>query len=451
MPSLCNCPALMISALASGQGKTTVTAALAAWHRRQGKRVTVFKTGPDYLDPLLLERASGCEAEPLDLWMMGEEACRSALHDAAMRSDLILIEGAMGLFDGEPSSADLAEHFGLPVVTVIHARGMAQTTAAVALGLAHYRPSLKMLGIVANALGSNHHRQLIEEALSPATPMLAAVLRKDDISLPSRHLGLVMPQEQDDIDARIARAADQLNGSVLTSLLPEVSFPAAIGFNRPPLALLGSRIAIARDAAFSFIYSANVRLLAALGAEVAFFSPLQDSTLPEGYTAIWLPGGYPELHAEALARNTAMHEALQEAQEKGCPIVAECGGMLYLMASLVTLDGDTYPMAGLLPGQGRMQGRTGCQGMQSVTLPEGTLRGHSHHHSRTFETLPPLTYCQRARHEAPGEAVYRSGRTTASYLHMFFPSNPQACAALFSTSHFSAPTHLHPGDSGGDI
>lgn len=431
MPTFRRCPALMISALASGQGKTTVTAALAAWHRQQGKRVTVFKIGPDYLDPLLLEHASGCETEPLDLWMMGEDACRSALYDAAACSDIILIEGAMGLFDGEPSSADLAEHFHLPVVTVIYARGMAQTTAAVALGLTHYRPSLRMLGIVANALGSDRHRQLIDDALAPTTPILAALQRREDISLPSRHLGLVMPQEQDDVGARIARAAAQLDGSTLTSLQPFVSFPAPA--HRRPLVqrLSGCRIAIARDAAFSFIYSANVRLLTALGADIAFFSPLNDSALPKGYTAIWLPGGYPELYAETLALNTAMHSALQEAQDKDCPIVAECGGMLYLMASLMTLDGDTYPMAGLLPGQGRMQGRSGCQGMQSVTLPEGTLRGHSHHHSRTFETLTPLTHCQRARHNAPGEAVYRKGRTTASYLHMFFPSNPDACTALF--------------------
>lgn len=432
------CPALMISALASGQGKTTVTAALAAWHRRQGKRVTVFKTGPDYLDPLLLARASGGSAEPLDLWMMGEEACRRALYEAAAESDLILIEGAMGLFDGDPSSADLAEHFGLPVVTVIHARGMAQTVAAVALGLAHYRPSLNTLGIVANALGSERHRQLIDAALAPETPLLASLLREEDMALPSRHLGLVMPDEQHDVDERIALAADQLEGSTLSTLLPNVSFPAPAYDTTPATTLEGCRIAVARDAAFSFIYSANLRLLEALGADIAFFSPLTDSTLPEGYTAVWLPGGYPELHADTLACNTAMHQALRNAHDRGCPILAECGGMLYLMASLVTLEGDTFPMANVLPGQGRMQGRSGCQGMQSVELPEGTLRGHSHHHSRAFETLPPLTHCQRARHSAPGEAVYRQGNTTASYLHLYFPSNPSACAALFTAPRQTA-------------
>ena len=426
-----NCPALMISALASGQGKTTVTAGLAAWHRQHGKRVTVFKTGPDYLDPLLLEKASGIAVEPLDLWMMGEEACRQALYEAAACSDLILVEGAMGLFDGDPSSADLAEHFGLPVVTVIHVRGMAQTTAAVALGLAHYRPSFDMRGIVANALGSQRHRQLIEEALSPETPLLAALPRDEEMQLPSRHLGLVMPSEQHDVDKRIWRAAEHIANSRLSELQPVVSFPAPLQQAPLPQLLIGHKIAIARDAAFSFIYPANIRLLISLGAEIAFFSPLQDTDLPTGYTAIWLPGGYPELHAQALACNTAMHKALQNAQQKGCPILAECGGMLYAMSSLVTLENECYSMASLLPGQGRMQGRSGCQGMQSAPLPEGTLRGHSHHHSRAFDTMEPLVHCQRARHTAPGEAVYRRGNTTASYLHMFFPSNPIACAALF--------------------
>ena len=433
MLSAITCPALMISAVASGQGKTTVTAALAAWHRRNGKRVTVFKTGPDYLDPLLLARASGGPAEPLDLWMMGKEACRQALYNAAAQSDILLIEGAMGLFDGSPSSADLADHFGLPIVTVIHARGMAQTVAAVALGLAHYRPSLTTLGVVANGLGSEHHRQLIETALAPDTPLLAALRRDDDMALPSRHLGLVMPEEQPDVDARIERAADQLDGSTLTALLPEVVFPAPTA-SASALApsLIGCTIAIAHDAAFSFIYSANVALLEALGAAIVFFSPLLDAELPDGCTAVWLPGGYPELHAAALASNTSMHVALQGAHQQGLPIVAECGGMLYLMTALETSEGNTYPMAGVLPGLGRMQGRSGCQGMQSAPLPEGILRGHSHHHSRAFDTLTPLTYCQRARHDAPGEAVYRLGNTTASYLHLFFPSNPTACAALFS-------------------
>ena len=434
------CPALMISAMASHQGKTTVTAALAAWHRQQGRRVTVFKTGPDYLDPLLLEQASGCPAEPLDLWMMGEAACRHALHQAATRSDLILVEGAMGLFDGTPSSADLAEHFDLPVAIVIHVQGLAQTTAAVALGLIHYRPALQITGIVVNALGSDRHRALIEEALDGRIPQLAALPRQTDIQLPSRHLGLVMPSEQSDVSERIQRAALLLDGTQLTALPPDAVFPAAD--IKPPMdrPLRGARIAVARDAAFSFLYAANLRLLAALGAEVLFFSPLRDEALPVGYTAVWLPGGYPELHAQPLALNQSMHRALHDAHRRQVPILAECGGMLYLMTTLETAEGERYPMAGVLPGEARLQGRSGCQGMQSAPLPEGVFRGHSHHHSRTVGTLPPIGHCQRARHSAPGEAIYRQGRTTASYLHLYFPSNPTACAALFSSTTASGKT-----------
>lgn len=431
MPQV-HCPALFISAPASGQGKTTVTAALAYYHRQLGRRVTVFKTGPDYLDPLLLEQASGCPAEPLDLWMMGESECRHALYRAACESDLILIEGAMGLFDGEPSSADLATAFGVPVAAVINARGMAQTLAAVALGLAHYRPALHFKGVIANRLGSDRHRQLIEEALSPETPLLAHLPREDALALPSRHLGLVPPSEQDGVEARIAAASQYLSDSPLTELPAPVTFEAYDTMRTLPASLAGHRIGVARDEAFSFIYAANLRLLEALGASLHFFSPLHDTALPDALDAIWLPGGYPELHAKRLSDNTAMREALRAHHLAGRPLLGECGGMLYLQSTLKTLEGDVYPMLDILPGRGEMRTRSGCQGMQSAPLPEGTFRGHAHHHSRSFDTLSPIVHGQRAKHPAPGEAIYRSGRTTGSYLHLYFPSDLAGCAALFT-------------------
>lgn len=430
--SQARCAALFISAPASGQGKTTVTAALAHHHRMQGRRVTVFKTGPDYLDPLLLERASGCPAEPLDLWMMGEAACRQALYRAACASDVILIEGAMGLYDGDPSSADLAEAFGIPVVTVINARGMAQTAAAVALGLAHYRPALRFLGVVANRLGSERHRQLIDDALSPETPLLASLPREEAMALPSRHLGLVPPDEQEGVESRIARASDYLTGSPLTTLLPDVTFASQHDMPAVPAHLAGTRIGIARDDAFSFIYPANLRLLTALGASLHFFSPLSDETLPANLDALWLPGGYPELHAQRLSQNISLRDAIRAHHAAGRPILGECGGMLYLQTSLKTLDDETYPMLDILPGRGEMRTRSGCQGMQYAPLPEGRFHGHAHHHSRSFDTSPPLAHGERARHPAPGEAIYREGHTTGTYLHLYFPSNVEGCVALFS-------------------
>lgn len=425
-----SCPALFISAMASGQGKTTVTAALARLHRNQGRKVRVFKTGPDYLDPQILALASGAPVEQLDLWMSSPEYCRDQLFRAAQEADLILIEGAMGLLDGEPSSADLATMFGIPVVVVINARGMAQTTAAIAYGLANYRQDFQFAGIVANALGSQRHRELIEQSLPEKTPLLASFTRDETLALPERHLGLVQPEEQHDLAERLDRGAEQLTGSRLAELPPAVTFTGN-HLEAPPRLLAGKRIAIARDRAFSFVYAANTRLLEAMGATLHYFSPLQDKALPEA-DALWLPGGYPELHAEQLAANPAMHTALQAFRAQGKPILAECGGMLYVQQTLTDLADRKHTMVGLIPGHGVMRGRGGCQGMQTAPLPEGELRGHAHHHSRSHDILPPIAHGRRQRHSAPGEAIVRLGALTATYLHLFFPSNPEAAARLFS-------------------
>ncbi|ANF58040.1 cobyrinate a,c-diamide synthase [Halotalea alkalilenta] len=428
-----HCPALFISAFASGQGKTTVTAALARLHRERGRRVRIFKTGPDYLDPLILERAAGTPVEPLDLWMTGEARCREALHLAAASADLILIEGAMGLFDGSPSSADLAIALGIPVVAVINARGMAQSVAAIAHGLAHYRPELKLAGVVANQLGSERHRALIEQALPPETPLLAALPRDQALALPGRHLGLVPPDEQPDLERIIIAAASALVDGRLAELPAPIAFPAPETLPPAPRMLEGVRIAIARDQAFSFVYPANLRLLEAMGARLSFFSPLVDTAPPEA-EALWLPGGYPELHAERLAANTPMAAALRAFHAEDKPILAECGGMLYLLDSLRDLDGRTHRMAGVLPGRGEMRDRSGCQGMQSAALPEGEIRGHAHHRSRSYDMPAPIAHGIRPSHPAPGEAIYRQGRLTASYLHLYFASNPQAIGTLFAPS-----------------
>ncbi|MDG9666995.1 cobyrinate a,c-diamide synthase [Hahella sp. CR1] len=423
------CPALFISAMASGQGKTTVTAALARYHRNQGRKVRVFKTGPDYLDPQILQIASGAPVEPLDLWMAGEEYCRDQLYRAAREADLILIEGAMGLLDGEPSSADLAARFNLPVAVVINAKGMAQTTAAVAYGLANYRRDFQCVGIIANALGSERHLSLIAESLPSQVPLLAGIFRDDAIALPERHLGLVQPYEQQGLEQRLDQAAAAIAHTPLANLPAAATFkPALMPAVRPMLT--GVRIAVARDAAFSFIYAANLRLLQEMGAEVLFFSPLEDSEPPPA-DALWLPGGYPELHAERLSANQAMKAALKRFYMDGRPMLAECGGMLYAQETLTDQQDRIFAMAGLIPGAGEMRAKRGCQGMQTAPLPEGDVRAHAHHHSRSHGTLPPIAYGRRQRHPAPGEVIVRSKGLTATYLHLFFPSNPGAVANLF--------------------
>ncbi|WP_249977939.1 cobyrinate a,c-diamide synthase [Vreelandella olivaria] len=439
------CQALFVAAPASGQGKTTITAALARLLRNQGKVVRVFKTGPDYLDPQVLAQASGQPVDQLDLWMAGEAYCRQRFYQAAESADIILVEGAMGLFDGEPSSADLAALFGLPLVIVMDVKGMAQTAAALVSGLASFRDDIHIAGMIANACASQRHRELIEAALPESIPLLATVPRDAELALPERHLGLVQAEEiREELETRFEAAAQVLEVDGLAErvfALPPVTFMAAeeeATVAQPLLA--GKTIGVAKDAAFSFIYQANLDLLEQMGAVLRFFSPLTDNCLPP-CDALWLPGGYPELHAPTLAENTAMRGSIQDFFAADKPILAECGGMLYCLETLTDYAGATHPMLGLLTGRGAMRGRRGCQGMQTAELPEGALRGHAHHRSMAEGTPEPIAHGRRQRHSAPGEAIYRHRQLTASYLHFFFPNNPVAVARLF-TGFAAAPQHI---------
>lgn len=425
--STASCPALLIAAPASGAGKTSVTAALARHFSNQGRRVRVFKTGPDFIDPGIHERASRNPVYQLDLWMVGEEECRRRLAQAARAADLILIEGVMGLFDGTPSSADLAERFGIPVLAVIDASAQAQTFGALALGLASYRPTLPFSGVLANRVAGAGHAEMLRSSLPPSIPWAGWMANEREAALPERHLGLVLAEEQEDLDHKL----DQLAAGLMLS---ESMLPRPMGFSSHAHAALapwlaGTRIGIARDHAFAFMYRANLDLLAAMGAQLVFFSLLGDQSLPDA-DAYYLPGGYPELHLEVLSAHHGMRAGLAAAHAAGKPIVAECGGMMALFDAITTVDGQRFPMWGLLPGEAIMQPQLGGLGLQAITLPEGTLRGHTFHYSTTCTSLLPLAVAEKQSGSA-GEAVYRIGRLTASYLHLYWPSNPEAAARLF--------------------
>lgn len=428
--STATCPAIFISAPASGQGKTTITAGLARYHHNKGHQVRVFKTGPDYLDPLILKRASHHAVEQVDLWMMGENYCQQLLYQAACEADLIIIEGAMGLFDGDPSSADLAEFFGIPIVAVINASAMAQTFGAIALGLTLFRPALKFTGVVANSVASDRHQSLIEESIPESLSLLGCIPRNEEMVLPSRHLGLIDPNEIEDFDRKLDRVADEIAKIKLSQLPEPVDFSSSKD-SLPKPELSTCRIAVAKDEAFSFIYAENIRLLETLGATISYFSPLEDKKLPHA-DVVWLPGGYPELHMDELVNNTLMYDAIQKHYKAGKKILAECGGMLYIQETLTGIEGDKAQMVSLVSGDGHMRQRSGCQGMQSAILPEGEIRAHAHHHSRSENTQEPIAYGKRATHPSPGEPIYRSKGLTASYLHLFFPSNIEATVRLFS-------------------
>lgn len=423
------CPALFISAPASNQGKTTVTAALAAYHRGLGRRVRVFKTGPDFIDPTILATASGQAVYQLDLWMGSVEECRARLYQAAGEADLILIEGVMGLFDGKPSSAELAKQFGVPILAVIDAGAMAQTFAALAVGLARLDSDLPFFGVLANRVASVRHAEMLTEHLPSDLRFCGALPRAAEITLPERHLGLLQAAELPDIAARIAHAATLWQQHGVTEL------PAAVGFvpaQLPTLerALNGVKIAVARDAAFSFLYQANLDVLSALGATLCFFSPVHDAVLPD-CDSVYLPGGYPELNLQKLSANALMLAELRRHHAAQKPILAECGGMLYALQTLTDKDGTSANLLGLLDGTATMQPRLAALALQSVTLPQGTLRGHTFHYSKLATSLSPVTQGLCPNGYTTSEAVYQQGRLTASYIHFYFPSNPAAVAQLF--------------------
>nr|WP_295130927.1 cobyrinate a,c-diamide synthase [uncultured Roseateles sp.] len=432
------CQALLISAPSSGSGKTSVTAAIARWQRRLGRRVRVFKTGPDYLDPMILERASGQPVYQLDLFMGGLDHCRALLSEAAASADLILVEGVMGLFDGDPSSADLAAAFGLPVLAVIDASSMAQTFAALATGLQRFRPDVSVCGVVANRVGSAAHGKMVAQGLPPELPLVAALPRDESLSLPERHLGLVQALELPELDAQLDAWADQFARALEPDFeFPNVSFEgAAEAFagalaEADPQALAGRRIAVAQDAAFSFIYPANLDCLRALGAELLMFSPLQGQALP-ACDALWLPGGYPELHAQTLRQHPSFFADLRQHLAAGRPLLAECGGMLCLLDQLLDVDGQPHPMAGLMPGSARMQSRLAALGLQAIDWPEGPLRGHSFHYSTLGTPLPAIATAHNPNGGRTAEALYQQGSLRASYIHHYFASNPAAVAAFFA-------------------
>ncbi|HEY6898799.1 MAG TPA: cobyrinate a,c-diamide synthase [Rhodocyclaceae bacterium] len=424
MPS---CPALLVAAPASGQGKTTVVAALARLHRRQGRRVKVFKCGPDFLDPQIHAVASGAPCDNIDFSMAGEADARWRLAQAAAENDLILVEGVMGLHDGDPSAAQLARQLGLPVLLVLDAEAMAGSFGAVAWGLKHFREGSPISAVIANRVGSDYHAQLCRDTLPADIAWYGALPRDAAAALPERHLGLLPAAEIEDLAARIERMADALAATPAAELPPAVDFAAASAPPIEPL-LAGRTVAVARDAAFCFLYPANLECLAALGARIEFFSPLTDQTLPV-CDAVWLPGGYPELHAPAIAANRAMAAALAAHVAAGKPLLAECGGMMACFDTLQTVDGARHAGFALLPGATRMQPRLAGLGVQQAELPEGRLGAHTFHFSACETVLTPLCTAQH-RSGSAGEAIYRRGRLTASYLHFYFPSNPAAVAGL---------------------
>jgi len=421
---------LVVAAPRSGSGKTLLSLGLLAAWRRRGRVVAPAKTGPDYIDPAFLSRAAGREAVNLDPWAMPPAQLRALAAQAATGADLLLVEGVMGLFDaaadGQGSTGDLAETLALPVVLVIDAERQGQSVAPLAAGFARWRPGVAVAGVVLNRLASARHERMLAAALAPTgLTLLGAIPRRAELVLPERHLGLVLPDEHGAFDAFLDLAAETVGDYLDLDALERLARPVDTAAPLPPgLPPLGQHVAIARDAAFAFLYPHLLDGWRAAGAELSFFSPLADQPPAAGADAVFLPGGYPELHGATLAHAAAFKAGLRAARDRGALLYGECGGFMALGEALVDRDGVAHAMAGLLPHVTRIDRPKRVLGYRRLLhdsplpWPAG-LNGHEFHYSSAKQTgLPPLFEALDAEgiRQLPMGAVI--GRVMGSYAHV---------------------------------
>ena len=436
----------LIAGTASGVGKTTVTLAILAALRRRGLTAQPFKGGPDFLDTTHQTRIAGRPARNLDTWLLTPETNRDLFASATDHVDAAIVEGMMGLFDGKDgasetgSSAEIARLLGLPIVLVLDASKSARSIAATVLGFELFDPTLPLAGIVLNRVASPRHLAMLRQAIETRcqTPVLGSLPRTPEIAISERHLGLHAAPASDpeaEITQLASLAETHLDLPRLLTLQPAPqSRVPQVSHLRPGFANQQIvRIGIAEDQAFFFYYQDNLELLRQHGADLIPFSPIADSTLPPNLDALYLGGGYPELHAETLSRNTSMLAAIRAFAHTGAPIYAECGGMIYLASSLRTAE-STYPLTALLPLEVEMTPRLVDFGYTTITFtrpcllgPAGTvIRGHSFHYSRlaqppTCETAYEITYSLSNRTQPEG---YTQGNILGSYIHLHFAANP---------------------------
>lgn len=483
----------IIAGESSGAGKTTIAMGLMAALKKRGFTVQPFKAGPDYIDPIHHRRVCGRPSYNLDTWMMGVPEVKRTFESAISRADVGIVEGVMGLFDGkdgrgeEGSTAHLAKVLNLAVILVVDASKMARSAAALVYGFEKFDPEVKIAGVIFNRVGSERHFTMLKEAVeNRCHAKVYGYLPGDkDMAMPERHLGLCIPPETTKEDGtwinierlsalmekfidiegilglRTGAGISGIEGSekeISLSLspssgvpienapecpsflrkqesrtTPSVWIPAFTGmtfssfwFNVPP------RIAVAFDDAFCFYYQQNLDILQNFGAEIIFFSPLSDRRPPERTGGIYLGGGYPELYAKRLEANRGMRKAIKDLADKGLPIYAECGGLMYLGEGLMDLKGDEYKMAGVFPWVSRMGERKRSLGYREVKAIDGCpfleegerIRGHEFHYSEIDEPPDSIMRVYRDMGEKGGLEGYLSKNTLASYIHLHFASNP---------------------------
>jgi cobyrinic acid a,c-diamide synthase len=478
---------IVLAAPHSGSGKTTVTLGILAALKGRALRLAPFKVGPDFIDPGYHRLVTGTPSLNLDGWICGDDFIRESFARHAAGADLAVIEGVMGLFDGMDgvseagSTAQIAKLLAAPVVLVVDARSQARSAAALVHGFAGFDPGVTVAGVILNNVASPNHESILREAMAASAPHIKVIgcLPKDPaLAIPSRHLGLLTADENPlseeflshlvqvierhlDLEALLALAQP---GAAVPGA--DLDLPTCDSASQAPSPSRGGegwgwggataapvRIAVARDAAFCFVYEDNLRLLRESGAELSFFSPLEDVSLPAGSSGIYLPGGYPELFAARLAANRQLTGELRGAIEAGMPVYAECGGFIYLTRGVTASDGETHPLVGIFPVCTTMLPRRKALGYREVELlaqsvigGKGTkARGHEFHYSE-MEEMPAgieRLYAVSRKGVRLANEGYRYKNCLASYIHLHFGSAQEIAKNLVKSCKAYRKGHLH--------
>ncbi len=428
-------PALIIAAPASNSGKTTLTLSLLRAFRNLGIRTASFKVGPDYIDPVFHHRASGQPCVNIDPWGMRPQTQNTYLGDVATAADLVIGEGVMGLFDGARdgtgSTADLADAHQIPIILIVPASGQSTSVGALLHGFDSYRSSTKIAGVIFNNVGSPAHGDILKKAAQQVgIPCLGMIPKSDKLSLPRRHLGLVQADENEDLENFLQEAANLVQQHIdLPALQKLASPPIFTACAADPFSFLSRHIAVARDAAFTFIYPHFEQAWRQSNTQISFFSPLDDEAPSVDADFIYLPGGYPELHLPALTQSHNCFAALQTAKANNIPIYGECGGYMVMGQSITGKDGTTYPMADLLPVQTSFTKPKLHLGYRQVSLAEDSqlapqntaYRAHEFHYAEEIQrskATPPLFTATDALGKDLGGLGAICGSAFGSFIHL---------------------------------
>lgn len=437
-------PGLIVAAPSSGSGKTLVTLGLIRHLAGTGLRVASAKVGPDYIDPAFHTAAGSRQCETLDCWAMRPQTLAAGVARLSQDADIVICEGVMGLFDGAEggggATADIAALTGWPVVLVIDVRGMAASVAALVSGFARFRSDIRLAGVIFNRVASDRHLAMLGDAVAQACPdiaVLGGVRRDEALAVPSRHLGLVQAGERTDLDRLLDSAAAAVGAGINADRLTGFASPATGSIPTPEgsaLPPLGQNIAVARDLAFSFSYPHVIGGWRRAGAGVSFFSPLDNEAPAAEADAIYLPGGYPELHAGRLAAADGFRAGMVAAANRGAAIYGECGGFMTLGEALVDGEGISHRMLGLLPLETSFEKPARHLGYRKIELLTdtplgrrgGLFRGHEFHYSRCIRGEgAPLFAAADATGRDLGSAGMVAGNVAGSYLHLIDRADEQ--------------------------